>query len=318
MGFERNYQVIIPSKQLNVRYFSNLPEQNLNPWFITGFTDAEGCFSIKVQQNIKLKTNWRIRPVFSITLGIKDVSLLEEIQKTLGVGKIFLSSKSVMYSVDSIKEIPVIINHFDQYPLITNKFSDYLIFKQCFDIIIKGDHLKEKGLLEIIALKSSLNLGLNSNLKNAFPNIIATKRAKFIFKGIPDPFWVSGFVNGEGSFHVVLLPSAKEGGRVLVRFGIHLHIRDLEVLKGIANYLSSDKKIGLSNNSANLQISNFSDVLNKVIPFFDKFKVIGMKGLDFEDFKKISFIVQTKDHLKSDSVFNEIVKIKSGMNLNRK
>ena len=43
-----------------------------------------------------------------------------------------------------------------------------------------------------------------------------------------------------------------------------------------------------------------------------------MKGLDFEDFKKISFIVQAKDHLKSESVFNEIVKIKAGMNLNRK
>ena len=320
MGFERNYQVKIPSKQF--RYFSSLPEQNLNPWFITGFTDAEGCFSIKVQKNIKLKTNWRIRPVFSITLGIKDLSLLEKIQQTLGVGKIFLLSNSVMYSVDSIKEIPVIINHFDQYPLITNKFSDYLIFKQCFDIIRKGDHLNERGLLEIIALKSYLNLGLNSNLKNTFPNIIAIERPKFIFKNIPDPFWVSGFVNGEGSFHVILFPSTRptggDGGRVLVRFSIHLHIRDLEVLKGIADYLSIDKKIGLSEKSANLQISNFSDIINKVIPFFNKFKVIGMKGLDFEDFKKISFIVQTKDHLKSESVFNEIVKIKAGMNLNRK
>ena len=126
--------------------------------------------------------------MFSITLGIKDVSLLEKIQETLGVGNISLSSKSVMYSVDSIKEIPVIINHFDQYPLITNKFSDYLIFKQCFDIIRKGDHLNERGLLEIIALKSYLNLGLNSNLKNTFPNIIAIERPKYIFKNIPDPF----------------------------------------------------------------------------------------------------------------------------------
>ena len=93
-----------------------------------------------------------------------------------------------MYSVDSIKEIPVILNHFDQYHLITNKKSDYLIFKQCFDIINKGLHLTEKGLLEIIALKSSLNLGLNSNLKFAFPNIIPIERPKFVFQGIPDPF----------------------------------------------------------------------------------------------------------------------------------
>lgn len=243
-------------------------------------------------------------------------------------GKISKSKISVMYSVDSIKEIPVILNHFDQYHLITNKKSDYLIFKQCFDIINKGLHLTEKGLLEIIALKSSLNLGLNSNLKFAFPNIIPIERPKFVFQGIPDPFWVSGFVNGEGSFHIVVNDKAN----VLIRFSIHLHIRDLDVLRGIANYIFSYpnnnlkteiiniKKIGISEKSANLQISKFSDILNNIIPFFNQFKVIGMKGLDFEDFKKICFIVKKAkaDNLKSELFINEIIKIKSGMNLNRK
>jgi len=57
MGFERSYPVRIPSKQLNNRSISNLINKpNLNPWFITGFSDAEGCFSIKIQQNNKLKT----------------------------------------------------------------------------------------------------------------------------------------------------------------------------------------------------------------------------------------------------------------------
>jgi len=28
----------------------------ISPWFITGFTDAEGCFSILIQQNVKYKT----------------------------------------------------------------------------------------------------------------------------------------------------------------------------------------------------------------------------------------------------------------------
>ena len=29
----------------------------ISPWFITGFTDAEGCFSILIQYNVKYKTN---------------------------------------------------------------------------------------------------------------------------------------------------------------------------------------------------------------------------------------------------------------------
>ena len=141
----------------------------ISPWFLTGFTDAEGCFSIKIQSNDKLKNKWRVRPAFSITLHIKDQSLLESIKNSLGVGNISKSGKkAVTYAVDSIKEIPVIINHFDKYPLITQKFLDYSIFKECFEIIKQGKHLTESGLLEIIALKSNLNLGLSLKLKEAF------------------------------------------------------------------------------------------------------------------------------------------------------
>ncbi len=238
MGFERNYQFKIPSKQLNKRSISTLNlKTELSPWFITGFADAEGCFTIKIQPNVKLKTKWRIRPVFSITLHLKDLPLLEAIKIALGVGKISKSGeKAVTFAVDSIKEMAVIINHFDKYPLITHKISDYLLFKQCFENIKQGEHLTERGLLEIIGLKSSLNLGLPDNLKNEFPELLLKGRPNYVFKGIPDPFWLSGFTSGDGSFHIVVKKSNSKAG-VLARFSIHLQIRELEVLKGIANYL---------------------------------------------------------------------------------
>jgi hypothetical protein len=108
------------------------------------------------------------------------------------VGSICKSGKkAVIYAVDSIKDMPVILNHFNKYPLITHKLSDYLIFKQCFEIIKRGEHLTEKGLLDIISLKSYLNLGLPDNLKNYFPNhMLLNKKNKpeYVFKSIPDPF----------------------------------------------------------------------------------------------------------------------------------
>ncbi len=218
MGLERGYQVKIPSNQfnkINKLFLHNTytkPEAFINSWFLTGFVDAEGCFSIKIQPNAKLKTKWRVRPVFSITLHIKDLALLELIKNNLGVGNISKSGKkAVMYAVDSIKEIPVIINHFDKYPLVTQKLSDYLIFKKCFDIIKQGNHLTERGLLEIIGLKSNLNLGLPVKLKEAFPpaylgggvTLLQVSRVEYKFNGIPDPFWIAGFTSGEGSFQVL-------------------------------------------------------------------------------------------------------------------
>ena len=68
--------------------------------------------------------------MFSITLHIKDLSLLETIQHTLEVGKISKSKLSAIYAVDSIKEVPKILNHFEKYPLVTHKISDFLLFKQ--------------------------------------------------------------------------------------------------------------------------------------------------------------------------------------------
>ena len=211
----------------------------------------------------------------------------------------------------------MIINHFDKYPLASQKLKDYLIFKQCFYIIKQGNHLTDRGLLEIIGLKSNLNLGLPVKLKEAFPNVTEVNKVEYKFNGIPNPFWVSGFTSGEGSFQVLARNSNKE---LFARFSLHLHIRDLEVLKAISTYFNeyTEKKVTLTEKSAQLQISKFSDITNIIIPFFNKHPILGMKSLDFIDFKKVCDILKSKDHLTSTSVFNQIIEIKNGMNLNRK
>jgi hypothetical protein len=49
MGFERSYQIKIPSKQINNQNFSTLsPQPKLNPLFISGFADAEGSFNVSI------------------------------------------------------------------------------------------------------------------------------------------------------------------------------------------------------------------------------------------------------------------------------
>lgn len=67
-----------------------------------------------------------------------------------------------------------------------------------------------------------------------------------------------------------------------------------------------------------MQISKFDDIANTIIPFFNKYPIVGVKSLDFTDFKKVCDILKTRDHLTSTPLFNKIIEIKSGMNLNRK
>jgi hypothetical protein len=74
------------------------------------------------------------------------------------VGKIYKHDKdSLEFRVSCLKNIRVIINHFDQYPLITKKLGDYLLFKQSVELIEKKEHLTKIGLLKLVSIKAALN-----------------------------------------------------------------------------------------------------------------------------------------------------------------
>ena len=195
--FERNYQIknfsnlIIQKRHYNTLKDNNFIKNNkytlLNkPWFITGFTDAEGCFLIIIRKEPKYKLGWRLEPNFIINLHKKDIEVLKLIQSYFeGVGRIGKERNGCCdFTVGSINQILIkIIPHFDKYPLKTKKFSDYLLFKKVVGMMRQKEHLTIEGLHKIVAIKASLNLGLSDKLKVAFPNVIPPR-----FKGSEKTF----------------------------------------------------------------------------------------------------------------------------------
>jgi NRPS condensation-like uncharacterized protein len=87
----------------------------------------------------------------------------------------------------------------------------------------------------------------------------------------------------------------------------------------LSSALSIPKNYYSTKNSVTLQFYKFSDIISKIIPFFDKYQIIGIKSLDFSDFKKVAEIMKAKKHLTSSGGegFNEILKINSRMNQRR-
>ena len=330
MGFERNHQVNNLSHKINkVRWYTSItshkptvtPQSIQSPWFITGFSDAESSFSILIQANSKYTTGWRIKPVFAIGLHKKDFELLKNIQSYLGVGKIHVHGKdSIQYRVDSNKDLQVLVNHFDKYPLVTAKLADFILFKKAFDIILLKKHLSQEGLLKLVGIKASLNLGLSADLKEAFPNWneLQIKRPHYTFKGIPDSNWMAGFASGDSSFNIKVSDSNTNvlGQRVQLRFGIGLNIREEALIQYLASYFGltgSSKNVYIHKDSVRFEIVNFLDIVNKIIPFFEKHLIQGKKSLDFICFKEVAGIIQRKDHLTPEG-FQKILKIKARMN----
>jgi hypothetical protein len=64
------------------------------------------------------------------------------------------------------------------------------------------------------------------------------------------------------------------------------------------------------------QVAKFSDIIEKIIPFFDKYQIQGVKLNDFEDFCKVAELMKEKKHLTNEGL-EQIRVIKSGMNTGR-
>ncbi len=72
---------------------------------------------------------------------------MQQIQSSLGgVGSIYKRGKdAILYRASSVKDLQVIIDHFDKYPLITQKRADFELLKQGVEIIKRGEHLTVEG-----------------------------------------------------------------------------------------------------------------------------------------------------------------------------
>ena len=203
MGFERNYQVKILSNQIIQRRFYSIESFKSNfilqtePWFISGFSDAEGCFLVIVRKSKKMKFGWQIEVNFSINFHIRDIDLLKLIQIYFdGAGRIGKERNSCCdYTVGSLDQIvKKVIPHFEKYPLKTKKYSDYLLFKEVVLIIQRGEHLTKEGLQKIINIRASLNKGLTTTLIEAFHNTINFPRQQVPLKNAKlNPHWIAGF-----------------------------------------------------------------------------------------------------------------------------
>jgi len=149
----------------------NQQERSMKIGWITGFVDGEGCFSIgfvkqpTTKRRKGYKTGYQVWYEFAVTQGVKSLPALEELQQFFGVGKLFLNKrydnhKEHLYRYVVRKRedlLKVIIPFFQTNQLKTSKRQDFEKFVQCLKIIESGDHLTQKGLIDIALITQTMN-----------------------------------------------------------------------------------------------------------------------------------------------------------------
>ena len=78
-----------------------------------------------------------------------------------------------------------------------------------------------------------------------------------------------------------------------------------------------EKKKNFAGNSVIcFMVTKFSDINEKIIPFFNKYAIVGNKSKHYLDWYKAAKIVQFKDHITKNGL-DQITSLKSGMNIGR-
>lgn len=296
---------------LSNSFLSKSNKSKLQPYWVTGFSDAESSFSIRIAKDASRLLGIRIYPVYSIELHIRDIGVLYKIREFFNVGSVIVrvrNGKSTgIYSVQSIKDlINVIIPHFIKYPLITQKQADFILFSLVVNLLSNKEHLTKEGIYKILSIRSSMNKGLTGSLKALFPDIVGVERPTISNQIIKSPQWLVGFVDGEGCFYLKITKTRK----VSLVFSITQDSRDSFLFNVIKDYLGCGviEKVSTRPNEVNLVVYGLDDLVLKIIPIFEN-SLISQKYIDFNFFKEVSSLMLNKEHLTEEG-FKKILLIK--------
>lgn len=275
-------------------------------YYITGFTDGEGCFLINVRSNSNMINGYFIELVFKRGLHLRYYTLIYIIKAYFDVVTVTVRTDGYLqYLVNYIKNLEIFIKHFYKYPLITQKQMDYICWSSVYILISNNKLLTMEAFNSILKLKASINKGLNNGLKKAYFDVILSWRLVAFYKSIKDPNWVTGFLDAEGCFvvNVKKAPTKIDRG-LLLNFLVSQHSLVQFLLNSFVQYLSCRHCIFTS---------KFNCFNKKIIPFFYIYPLLSIKSKYFLYFKKKAQLIKNKAHIKKNGI-DKFSLIKSGIN----
>ena len=133
-----------------------------------------------------------------------------------------------------------------------------------------------------------------------------------------NPWFVTGFYDGEGSFIISITKNknTKLGWLVRPFFSIGLGKNELPLLLQLQQFFGGVGTISKSNtyNRAIYSVSSINDLTNVIIPHFEKYPLLTQKAADFILFKQVLDLMNEKAHLSIEGI-SKIINIKSLINL---
>lgn len=275
----------------------------LNPWWVTGFCDAESSFTMSIQKSNSTAIGWTIAPCFIITLHAKDLKLLKLIRKFFKeVGNITTSGDFVHYKVRSRKDLSIIIEHFNKYPLHTSKMISFVYFTKIYDSIGQKLHTNVNGFLQLASLINRLNKSLSASLMENLSKLGVLPNVELespVINRNPDLnlFWISGFITGEGSFTYFTRTRKNSKNETVKDYTLVIEVsqdsKDGYILTSIQNRFKVGKVYHETRGITKYRLVIKEEIIDKLVPYFTDYSLKGNKALQYSIWIKIVNILVT-------------------------
>ena len=114
-----------------------------------------------------------------------------------------------------------------------------------------------------------------------------------------DASWVTGFVDGEGCFHVGISQHAdmKTGYQVLPEFTVVQHERDAQVLHALKGYFGCGVVRTNHGDRMAYRVRGHEHLLKTIVPFFMKHSLKTRKNVAFLKFRDVLLMMEKGEHL---------------------
>lgn len=135
-------------------------KRNLS-WYLLGFADAEGCFSVALKRQKGTRFGVVLDPLFQVTQHKNNRIILEKFLDVLSCGRIIEKPGQkdlLVYLVDNRRQLKEkVINFFERYPPIA-KMHDFRIFREIVLAMENKEHHTISGFKRLVKLAFEMNL----------------------------------------------------------------------------------------------------------------------------------------------------------------
>ena len=143
-------------------------QERLDPKWITGFIDGEGCFHVSINKIPKMTLSWQVLPEFRVVQHERDELLLKKLKLYFGFGNVVVNhGDRKEFRVRGLENLNKLVKFFKKNPLQTSKQKNFELFSEIIELMNKKQHLNKKGLKKIAQIASKMNRKIKRVLESS-------------------------------------------------------------------------------------------------------------------------------------------------------